>query len=732
MGGGRSLPGGGGGGGGGGEPLLGKDGPTVNDVRTIRIETPKGATVVMVANEGDDDWRQTEPVAFPLSGWTVRELVGGALKLRYTHKIDLDDENAGGFGLDASAITLHVAGERPGRSAEDKDEPFSHSIKLGKRTAAGRAFVQIDGKPKVYAVNDDLHGRLKSDPVNKVVRSLRQRSLSQITPGRVSRVRLTREGQTLELDQRDGLWSFGMGASGRVDSAAAVNLVNVISHAYIDRFVADVDGSTASLARYGLDKPRMELEVELGATVATDGEALGDGSAQTQPAAETHRLVVGRAENLEGANYCAMWDDRPVVFTLSRTTIDKMRIEVDLLRDARLTPTRRGDVQSIMVLGDQREMLEPHEPLAALVREGGVWRFGEPNPGYAADSQVVADWLGAIHAARAESYVDWSDRPMEPANWTIRLGALGSAEDEVLAVHDHADKKVAVVRGVEGVGYVLGQELIRPVHGAHTFRDRVVLDVPAGEIVKLHVIRSGAFAADYTFERAEQPEEDATTQPSDVPGGGDWRLEGYDARRFGDLLGRLTPLRATKWLAEPGVFIPEGVTIDITLDDGVTRTLTIHTDAGVAEIDGEPMPFGVDSELVKLAESELRDRAIIRLDAEQIASISVGGVTVRRDDDGVYSTSDGEQLDMAAAGALFDQLAGLAADRFVDVPPTNVPGMVILIEPREGDVMVLRLWQDSESGDPTVGQIDDGEWFTLPAKVGESLSRPLLTGEAAE
>ena len=210
--------------------------------------------------------------------------------------------------------------------------------------------------------------------------------------------------------------------------------------------------------------------------------------------------------------------------------------ELDTLRDPRLTPIQRGDIQTIT--------LTQHEgvPPIRLSRESGNWQVETPEVPWGLEQQVVEQTLDQILGARATSFVELDGAPDTEPVRTIQFSALASSEDEVLNVYAHDGDRLMVVRGDERVGHVITMGLIPPVDSALAFRDRTVLNMDDDQLESLRVVRLGEFPADYSFRRIA-PSDVADSEASGEPR--DWALAGYDADAFHQLVDLLTPLRVT-------------------------------------------------------------------------------------------------------------------------------------------------------------------------------------------
>jgi len=193
-----------------------------------------------------------------------------------------------------------------------------------------------------------------------------------------------------------------------------------------------------------------------------------------------------------------------------------------------------------------------------------------------------------------------------------------------------------------------------------------------------------------------------------------------DRAGFERLLGALTPLRVRTW----------------TDRDPTEAALTIRVNAGevshVIHLDPEAMlgwtdagVFGLQAATMDALTAELRQRTVIDWDVERMTSIQIGDLTVRRTEAGRYERADGEMIDEEAAGQLFDMLAGLRAERFIDEGTTKFdpadPSLKLTLNAADASVELLIWLTDRTDRAEPLGRVGAGPLFTLPRSTGEMI-----------
>ncbi|QNN21339.1 DUF4340 domain-containing protein [Planctomycetales bacterium ZRK34] len=674
-----------------GERLLSGERMPLNKVKTIRLSEP-GQKPVVIERDGED-FQQVEPVVYKLQTWDAQTFIDSAGALRYTSKFTPTqrDVSLEALGLAPPQATLTYEGEG--------FEPVT--LTLGKRAGSGRAYVTL-GEPgessTVYVVDDALH----TAALDKPVRSMRDPAIASFTPGKARRIELQHDDQTIKLAFADARWAISKPVPGRAATQKVNQLVQAVAIARAGEFVAD---NPENLAAYGLDQPSTVLKIDV-----VDAEAGADTDAADQAEKTiTHVLKIGSPTDLSRGKFFAMYDDTPTVFTLTKADVDKLNVTADDLRDPALTPTPRSDVREVT-------LAKPDQPDVHMIKSP-AWSFGDPKPTYGLDAGVMNDLLDAIYNTKATSFVDLSNKKLKAPIATIRMQVLAKSEPETLAIHEHDKGRLLVVRGGESVGAVVPIEALKlAMEPAIAFRDRTVLDLATDQIAAIDLLRSGKYPAEYHLKRGPAPEGD------DKPG--PWQFAGHDEAAVKSLINQLAPVRAAKWMREPMMSIPEGAALTITTTDGKTHQLSVHPGApGMASVEGIKSQFQPTPELVAATEAELRDKLVFDVAADQIAKVSIGKHVIERDEAGKYTMQgEGRMVEQVVAG-IWDQLAKLSADHFVDTGyASGDPTTTLSITTRDGKTHTLKLWTGSSQ--TPVAQFDNTSFTVAPDVAAALVASP--------
>lgn len=631
-----------------GRPLF--DPPiTAGQIMRVTIDFGDGGSMTVVRDDAESDWRQTEPFEFAVEGWRVDALADAVVALR-SHDRDTTVDPAS-VGLVAPRATITIAGEQAGK-------PFSHTLELGELGAAGRAFVRFAGATAVHVVNRPLHDELSG----KGPADFRGSSLARVEPGEVTRVELLVEDTAFAIERDGANWRLAAPNAGRADREAAEALINAINFASADKFVADNADDPAS---YGLDAPRYRLAVTI---EPPGGEAV------------TKTLTIGLADPKK-ENFFAHFSGLPAVFTMSTYQVDRLRKGIDDVRDKRVTPMRAGDIRRVEVFAGK------DKPVAGFTMARGVWGFGQAlaNPDFKLDGDAVADLVKSITEAKATGFVEGDS--------LARIKAR-PAPDAYIQMYDSAGRagyfsfyldhgKAVVVERDDAVGRFVDRQVYdTATAGKLAYRDKTALEVAPASIDSIKVVRTGLYGATHELKRTD----------------GKFDLAGMDRDAVDRLVAAFNPLRVAEWV-EAAVAPAPDVTVTLTTNGGNTIHLMLNTDTLIARTGGDETMgnlFRLNGPTADAISAELRDRTAIPLEIDDLASITLNDTTFLRNAQGDYALDGGGDFDEQKAAALFDTLAGLRVDRWIDLAEGAVdfadPSAQVAATSTDGSTIELSLW----------------------------------------
>ncbi|MEM8738007.1 MAG: DUF4340 domain-containing protein [Planctomycetota bacterium] len=639
----------------------------------------------------DGRWWQTEPVRFPVADDAVENLVNTALALI---PLPLDDPPAPtdvGLAPPRATITYHTP-------------EGSQTLRLGDITVAGTAYLGTPDRPgQVRLVDAALHRLVQSARPA----AWRPEALPTFDPRRVTRIERRLPTRTDLITRSAERWSLGEGETQRARPAAAERLAAAAADLRPLSYVSD---DPAALTQYGLDEPNLEITL-------------------TRSTGQTQTLRLGSPADLARQTVYATWSDTaaasPVVFTLATDSLVPLFIHPDSLRDPRLVTADPAAVRGLRVNRVGRDLVEiRRQPSAGP--DANPFSFTQPQTPYAPDQRLALDWLGTLHGAEPTG---WTRAPRE-AQAPLAVAQLQLAGDRAEFVRLYADRDgredvLLAVRENESVAALVPREQLAPLLAPLiTLRDRT-LPPPSEPITAVRLTRDDQheflFEKQATGNAAGSPDAGAWTLSQDPPG--PWEEES-----FARLLAWLETPLAQAWTPLPE--LPRGPTARLSL--GPDRpAYTVSVDQNLATRTDLPGVFRLPPGTAERFAAEYRDRLILPLRSEEIASVQVAGsaepdplspagprgVTLRRGDDGVFRNGRDERYEpQADAAAVFNAFAGFTAKRILDLPPDApraAPVRTFTLETSAGESLTLRrgangVWSHRDQSfyiSPTVDQI---------------------------
>ncbi|MCE9589054.1 MAG: DUF4340 domain-containing protein [Planctomycetes bacterium] len=672
---------------------------SANDLPTSDVDsvalTSNGRNVVFT--RAGSDWYQTQPIRFPMNTWAIQKIVDDAARLRYTDKFT--PGRGGGPTLaqaelekPGTVLTFHLGG----------DKPATRVVKLGRRTVTGRGFAMIDNDPAIYLVDDTLHHTMQDQKVE----SWRKRTFDSPTEGTARRITLTQGETTVDMVKNDGRWSLSGGNTGRVNVQSVTSLLDKVTSLYAADFVAETPYKAAD---YGLDKPSLVITIT-GGIEAPPPPPFGSAKApppSTQPApVRTTIIRVGGPVDFEKSAYFATWaDDKTqpgegaTVFTLASSSVDHYRRTANEVRDPHLVVTGEPNVRELTVAARNR-------PVLRLTRQPEGWAFGDPKPPFEADGGDVSKLVTLITETSAESFLTGAalDKALASAGeplLTLSVAAVGQSTPEVVRFYNipspQGGEERLAIRNDEKVGHVLSVQTAEPMFvTADMLRDRTLLHTRLRDILRLTVVQSDGVTL--SFEQAQA----AATAPS-TPGGAakpdedaelvkPWKFvgkDGVETKSLAVLLRLLAPLRVDAWLPEDSPRPTTNITVTIETFSGQRHILRLDTATGQGLMEGSKTPFRVPQQLALLLNSELRNRAMLSLNAQDIQALEIGEpvagsadlhwLRLERGPSGQFVPMAKVSLNLATVSKMVDSLAGLRTLRWLASAPPTPPARVIKV-----------------------------------------------------
>jgi hypothetical protein len=354
-------------------------------------------------------WQQSAPFAYPMDGFSIRQLAEQALRLHVIEKFDP-------ASLPASLTIQSLQLDPPAATITYSWPGGSLTLRLGKLSLAGRAFLQIQGDPAVYIVDQSLHDRaVRSDP-----KEWRDRAIFQNVGIDADRIERFDGDQHVTLIRERKLWMMTEPLRTRLDPGARDALLQELGRARVAGFILD---QPSDLSKFGLDKPLATLAIFTGG-----------------PGGTTQRLLVGAAMHMGSQDRFAMIEGRPVVIKIAAMSLGLLFRAPQTLAAATASGVQAADVKSIVIRrGDFAEDLRFERDLERWLApsRGGV----EIPPAY------LEELLAQLTTLKAPE-VRFGEYPRDQEIATITVyGFDGKALDTVRIAQEKATEKIMLENG---------------------------------------------------------------------------------------------------------------------------------------------------------------------------------------------------------------------------------------------------------------------------------------------
>ncbi len=646
----------------------------------MKVEQPDRPARLFEQQE--DEWVIVEPVKARADRSAVDGDARSVTDLQYIQKYEAGAADAPSedlTGLKQPNLVLTV---------KDKDGT-SHSLRVGnvRPMTEDETYVAKDSDPAVYVVKQNL--------LTKFARPLseyRERRVANIPFSDVARVKVS-GAQNYELVKSGEEWVLEQPIRGRTDKAKVEALLQAACNIYTENYVSDDD---RNLRIYGLAQPQLTL------AITTEKKPPATQPASTQPAAsqpvatqpaevKTTTILVGAKA---GTQYFAKLADQTSVFQVSDAVFKAMNVPLLDVRDKSIAQVEQPRVRGLdITVGGESVM---------LVKQNDRWQMAGALVG-PAETSAVNDLVKALAQTKATAFED-EPRPeltqygFENPRARIRVVCEGKIEPaeilvgantpsgEMTFVRNNADGAIAIVKKTEADALVVEPSALL---------ERSVFSFNRDDAEKIEITRDGATAT-----LVHQGDTWQMTEPAEATA---------DREAVNAILADLSTLRARKVVAvsqdeKYGLASPP-VTVKVTVKDRaasrpatqpaieasvaatqpsatqptasqpsekVYTLLVSRKDAGAyARMAEGTWVYEIDPVVNTHLTAELHDRAVIKIDAEQAASIKVPTATdeslefVKKGDKWTYLADPFVQIDAAKVKEWLGQFSTVRAERFV-------------------------------------------------------------------
>ncbi|PYL62443.1 MAG: hypothetical protein DMF24_04000 [Verrucomicrobia bacterium] len=356
---------------------------TTAQVRGITLKTAAGE---MELEKKADHWDIIKPLRARADDGKVGDLISQITSARIQQFVADDHGDLRPYGLaePRGSITLFDQAEK-----KDQKVEIGESIKVFGREDKGQT-LQIGGVPEkekdqiyvrfaprgsVYTLPKKTEEILNTKPAD-----LRDNHLVRIDTNILDRITIDApgKGKTI-LARKDGNWTIATRNNAPADSGAVQRLIDTLQNERVTGFVEDV---ASNLAKYGLDKPQIQLTFSSFASENTAETKAGD-----QPFAG---IAFGKPE---GDKVYARLTDEPFVVAVRRVLLDQISPDPLQWQELSIFKFKPEQIRRVNVTTGKELSLERDEK--------DQWRWlkgsGQINQ---AKVQSLLNALSSLHAAR--------------------------------------------------------------------------------------------------------------------------------------------------------------------------------------------------------------------------------------------------------------------------------------------------------------------------------------------
>lgn len=438
--------------------------PPIDSIDRLSIQSPSGT---LVLRREQEKWRIVEPMEAEAKAWQASSAATLVANLNYLRKYAPGDADLPKDDLTKLSAPRFVAAVTDGKGK-------SHTIKVGQRVLlASQLYAQVEGDAAVYVIDGDLESTL-----TRQAGEFRETAVVKFEADKARRLRLQPRGlpaiQVVKIDK--DRWALDEPVSARADGAKIQPLLSKLSSLSADKFVNDKP-SPADLIGYGLAQPQLVATVELEPEKPAIPPATGSAPATqaTQPAPKLYAVAFG---NVVDKKVFARVGSAGSVFQLDEAVLKELQPKPADLRDKHVLDLPGGEITKVEIelLGGGSSVLE---------KVNYDWTMKQPFAG-AADEENLIGLLSLLRSMEASEFRDNPESPaafgLEPPKGKITMHFRGSDATHTLLIgQTSASGQMGFVlpAGGKSVAVINSNDYARLNQPAPNYWGRTLLKLPA-------------------------------------------------------------------------------------------------------------------------------------------------------------------------------------------------------------------------------------------------------------
>ncbi|MEI6084769.1 MAG: DUF4340 domain-containing protein [Verrucomicrobiota bacterium] len=474
--------------------------------------------------------------------------------------------------------------------------------------------------------------------VSTVDRDGKRKRVLDIDAKAVTRVELVRSNQTIVLEKNADRWDIKQPLAVRAEFSTVSALLDELEFAERTRLLSEKDLTGVNLAEFGLAQPRViiRLVTKTGTTV----------------------LHIGSETPAKDALYVKV-EGRPAVAVVRKSSFNQSNQSLEQFRSRAAIEFEPASTTRLEIKAADR-VIE--------LTKSNMWVLARPLA-TRADQNKISELLTDLENLRIVDFI--SEKPEDVHTYhldepdrevTVFAGSAGKTLLIGKPLTNAANKVYAKINNADAIFTVAAEPAKKFAVQINHLRDPRLLTFPTDDVKAIDIARG---VEKISLKRADSG----------------WRITGPvtlagDEELIGQFLGELAGLRIKQFTADVATDLDKFglATPDLTVTlPGVGALLFGAVDAsnGVRFVKraDEPFIYGIEtnaSEFVPATYGGFRSRAIFEFKPDQITKLTVGEVTLGRDEQGKWKLIAPAQgiLDVDAADAIAGLVAGLRAESF--------------------------------------------------------------------
>ncbi|HJT82600.1 MAG TPA: DUF4340 domain-containing protein [Chthoniobacterales bacterium] len=343
-------------------------------VNKLVLKTSAGE---MELEKKGDHWEIVKPMRARADDQKVGDLIAQITNARIEQFVaeDKGDLNPYGLAQPKGSITLFAGGDKSGKAETPAGQGQMLQIGSVPEKNPEQIYVRFSARGFVYTLPKKIESILQTQP-----NDLRDRHLIRFDRNILDRLTIEAQGKPkVVLARKNEAWTIASRNDAPANAGDANRLVESLSNEQVTKFVEDV---ASNLAKYGLDKPQLQLTLSSFATENTAETKAGERPFGT--------IAFGRTE---GDDVYARVGDEPFVVAVKKSTVENIKTDPVQWQSLAIFNFKPEQIHRISVTTD-RELILTRGP-------NNEWTAAkETTPLNQANVQTLVNSLATLHAVR--------------------------------------------------------------------------------------------------------------------------------------------------------------------------------------------------------------------------------------------------------------------------------------------------------------------------------------------